>query len=99
MHDSPSKSIKFSMASPTDPSQRTRVLVSVAHIVRLVPCYFLESDGTRMVTAVGEDERAVSGQGLKRMFMVYDDLGGQYDSSSASSGGQALLERMWVESA
>ena len=99
MHDTTALSIKLSMPSPTDPSKRTRVLVSLAHIVRLVPCYYLESEGKRMVTTVEEDERAVRAQGLKRMFMVYDDLGGQYDSSSASTGGQALLERMWVESA
>ena len=99
MHDSSALSIKFSMASPTDPLKRTRVLVSVAHIVRMVPCYFLESDGKRMVTTVEEDERTVQGQGLKRMFIVYDDLGGQYDSGSAGKAGQALLERMWIESA
>jgi hypothetical protein len=29
--------------------------------------------------------------------MVYDSLGGQYDSGSASPSGQALLERMWEE--
>ena len=87
------------MSSPTDPAKRTRVLVAIAHIVRLVPCYFVESDGKRMVTTVEEDEKATRGQGLKRTFMVYDDLGGQYDSGSAGAGGQALLERMWVESA
>ena len=99
MHDITALSIKLSMPSPTDPSKRTRVLVSLAHIVRLVPCYYLESEGVRMVTAVEEDERAARAQGLKRMFIVYDDLGGQYDSSSASTSGQALLERMWMESA
>jgi hypothetical protein len=31
--------------------------------------------------------------------MVYDALGGQYDSGTASTSGQGHLERMWEESA
>ena len=98
MHDMKSISIKFSMPSVTDASQQTRVLVMVAHIVRIVPCYFVESGGKRMVTTV-ENETAASEKGLRRTFMVYDSLGGHYDSASASASGQSLLERMWVESA
>jgi hypothetical protein len=92
-----SQSVKFSMPSPTDPSKQTRVLVSLAHVVRMVPYYFVDSGGTRMITTVEGDEKAAP-RGLKRSFMVYDALGGQYDSGSASSSGQALLERMWEES-
>jgi hypothetical protein len=91
-------SIKFSMPSPTDPTKQTRVLVSLAHVVRLVPYYFVDSAGTRMVTAVEGDETSAR-QGLKRSFIVYDALGGQYDSGSASPSGQGHLERMWEESA
>jgi hypothetical protein len=91
--------IKFSMPSPTDPSKQTRVLVSLAHIVRIVPYYYVESGGKRMVTTV-EGEEAQSGpKGLKRSFIVYDSLGQQYDSGSASPSGQAHLERMWEDSA
>ena len=91
--------VKFSTASPTDPTKQTRVLVSLAHVVRLVPYYFMESGGKRMVTAVEGDEKPSGRQGLKRSFIVYDALGGQYDSGSASPSGQTLLERMWEESA
>ena len=92
-------SVKFSMPSPTDPSKRTRVLVSLAHVVRIVPYYFVESGGKRMVTAIEGEEKHSDQKGLKRSFIVYDALGGQYDSGSASPSGQALLERMWEESA
>ena len=98
MHEFQNLSIKFSMPSPTDPSKLTRVLVSLAHVVRMVPYYYVDSGGKRMVTTVeGEETRSAPG-GLKRSFIVYDALGGQYDSGSASSSGQALLERMWEES-
>ena len=98
MHDFQKHSIKFSMPSPTDPSKQTRVLVSLAHVVRIVPYYYLDSGGKRMVTAIEGEERS-TGQGLKRSFIVYDALGGQYDSGSASPSGQTHLERMWEESA
>lgn len=68
-------------------------------MVRLVPYYYLDSGGKRMVTALEGDETAKERKGLKRSFIVYDALGGQYDSGSASAPGQALLERMWEESA
>ena len=87
------------MASPTDPARQNRVLVSLAHVVRLVPYYYMESGGKRTVTPVEGDEKVRDRQGLKRSFIVYDALGGQYDSGSASPSGQALLERMWEESA
>ena len=92
-------SVRFSMQSPTDPTKTTRVLLSLAHVVRLVPYYFVDNGGKRMVTTVEGDEQSAERQGLKRSFFVYDALGGQYDSGSASSAGQALLERMWEESA
>jgi hypothetical protein len=92
-------SIKFSMPSPTDPTKQTRVLVSLAHVVRMVPYYFVESGGKRMVTAVEADEKRGPREGLKRSFIVFDALGGQYDSGSASPSGQGHLERMWEESA
>lgn len=97
MRDFKAVAVKFSMPSPTNPSKQTRVMVSLAHVVRMVPYYFLDSGGTRMVTAVEGDEKG-DRQGLKRSFMVYDSLGGQYDSVSASPSAQALLERMWEES-
>jgi len=92
-------SLKFSMPSPTDPSKQTRVLVSLAHVVRIVPYYFLDNGGKRMVTTVEGEENQSGQKGLKRSFIVYDALGGQYDSGSASTSGQAHLERMWEESA
>ena len=96
MRDFKAVAVKFSTVSPTDPSKQTRVLVSLAHVVRLVPYYFVDTGGKRMVTTVGGDEKE-DRQGLKRSFMVYDSLGGQYDSGSASPSAQALLERMWEE--
>ncbi len=99
MHDFKSTTIKFSMPSLADPSRPTQVLVIVAHIVRIVPCYYLESGGKRMVTTVETDEPGSRPQGLKRTFTVYDVIGGQYDSGSASRAAQAMLERMWEEAA
>ena len=99
MHEFQNQSIKFSAPSPSDPSKQTRVLVSVAHIVRIVPYYFVESDGRRMVTTVEGEARQAGREGLKRSFIVVDTLGSQYDSGSASPSGQAHLERMWEESA
>jgi len=87
------------MPSPTDPSRLTRVLVSLAHVVRIVPYYYVDSGGKRMITTVeGEDKRSAP-EGLKRSFMVYDALGAQYDSGTASPSAQGHLERMWEESA
>jgi hypothetical protein len=99
MHEYRSEFIKFSIASPADPSKQTQVLVSLAHVVRIVPCYFLESGGKRMVTTVEVDDGTARQQGLKRTFTVHDDIGGLYDSASASRAGRALLERLWEESA
>ncbi|HZN64835.1 MAG TPA: hypothetical protein VFB66_06005 [Tepidisphaeraceae bacterium] len=96
MRDFNAVAVKFATPSPTDPSKQTRVLLSLAHVVRLVPYYFMDSGGKRMVTAIEGDERGER-EGLKRSFIVYDSLGGQYDSGSASPSGQALLERMWEE--
>ena len=77
----------------------TRVLVPLAHVVRLVPYYFVENNGTRMVTTVEGEGKKRDREGLNRSFYVYDVLGAHYDSGSASPAGQALLERMWEESA
>jgi hypothetical protein len=87
------------MPSPTEPSKRTRVLVSLAHVVRIVPYYFVVSGGKRMVTTVESEGSRAAPEGLKRAFMVYDALGGQYDSDTASPSGQNHLERMWEGSA
>jgi hypothetical protein len=87
------------MPSPTDPSKQTRALVSLAHVVRMVPYYYVDNGGKRMVTTVEEDEGQSGQKGVKRSFIVYDALGGQYDSGSASPSGPAHLERMWEESA
>lgn len=75
------------------------MFISLAHLVKLVPYYFVDSGGKRMVTTVEGDEKNAERQGLMRSFCAYDALGGQYDSGSASPAGQALLERMWEESA
>lgn len=99
MHEYKSEFIKLSIPSAADPSKQTQVLVSLAHVVRIVPCYFLESGGKRMVTSVEVDDATSRQQGLKRTFTVHDDLGGQYDSASATRAGRALLERMWEEAA
>ena len=99
MRDFQNLSIKFSMPSPTDPSKQTRVLVSLAHVVRIVPYYYVDNGGKRMVTTVEGEEKPSGQRGLKRSFIVYDSLGGQYDSGSASPSGQGHLERMWEQSA
>ena len=99
MRDLEKLSLKFSMPSPTDPSKQTRVLVSLAHVVRIVPYYYVDNGGKRMVTTVEGEEKPSGHRGLKRSFIVYDSLGGQYDSGSASQSGQGHLERMWEQSA
>jgi hypothetical protein len=99
LHEFQKASIKFSMPSPTEPSKQTRVWVSLAHVVRIVPYYFVESGGKRMVTTVDPEKSRGTPRGLNRAFIVYDALGGQYDSNSASPAGQNHLQRMWEESA
>jgi hypothetical protein len=102
VHDFNSKSIQLHLLDPHDPSKRTRVLLSLAHVVRLVPQYYLENDGKRMLTELSEedDEAALHRRrGLKRSFLVYDDAGGCYESHSSSRQAQALLEQIWSESA
>jgi hypothetical protein len=93
-------------ADPQDPNRRTPVLLSLAHIVRLIPQYYEESGGTRMVTdlepaggaAGGEDARA-SERSLKRFFLILDDLGGTFESHTASEKAQRMLDQLWTESA
>jgi len=108
LHDFNTKSVKLHLVTPldphdpSDPGKRTRVLLSLAHLVRLVPQYFLENDGKRMVMEIGEEEEQAAlrrQRGLKRAFLVYDDAGGCYESWSASREAQALLEQIWSESA
>jgi hypothetical protein len=99
MRESDATSVKFSIPSAADPAVQTRVLVSLAHVVRLVPYYYDDSSGRRMITAVEGELRQAAAQGLKRSFYVYDALGGQYDGATASPSGQSLLERMWEQSA
>ena len=99
MHDYEAKSLKLFMADPHDPLKQTQVLVSIAHIVRLVPRYYVLSDGKRMITETEPDDARVRERGLKRSFVVYDDIGGYFDSYLASDAAQAILEQMWVEAA
>jgi hypothetical protein len=100
MHDFISKSIKLHLLDPHDPSKRTRVLLSLAHLVRMVPQYYREDGGKRIVAEVGDDEDAIRRQpGIKRSFVVYDDIGDRYESYSGSREAQALLEQIWSESA
>jgi hypothetical protein len=100
LHDFITKSIKLHLVDPHDPSKKTTVLLSLAHIVRMVPQYYLENDGKRMITEVADDEDAMQRQrGIKRSFIIYDDISGRYESYSASRKAQTLLEQIWAESA
>ena len=101
MHDYIPKSIRLLQADPKNPARRTPVLLSLAHIMRLVPQYYVESGGKRMVTDLeGEgDEAQASARGLKRFFLIVDALGATYEGHTASEKGQRLLEQMWNESA
>lgn len=99
MHDFTPKAIKLFQVDPHDPARRTQVLLSLAHIVRLVPRYYMESDGKQMVTAVEVDDSKVLERRIMRSFLVFDDIGGQFDSHGASDKAQAMLEQMWNEAA
>jgi hypothetical protein len=101
LHDYISKSIKLHLIDPHDPSKRTRVLLSLTHLVRMQPEYYRENDGgTRMVMPLGADEDATRRQpGVKRSFIIYDDMGSRYESYAGSREAQALLEQIWSESA
>ena len=99
MHDFITKSIKLHLVDPHDPSKKTRVMLSLAHVVRMVPEYYLEGDGKRMVTQVADEDPAQRQRGTKRSFIIYDDIGGRYETHSASREAQALLEQIWAESA
>ena len=100
MHDYTTKSIRLLQTDPQDPKRRTPLLLSLAHIVRLVPQYYVESGGMRMVTDLEGtgDNAGASERGLKRFFLIVDDLGGTFESHTASEAGQRLLEQMWSES-
>jgi hypothetical protein len=99
MHDYTPKAIKVVQIDPQDPTRRTRVLLSLAHIVRLVPRYYVESGGKQLITDVHVDDTEASKRGLKRSFLILDDIGGQFESHTASEKAQVLLEQMWNESA
>jgi hypothetical protein len=100
VHDYIPKAIKLLEIDPQDPSRRTGVLVSLAHIVRLVPQYYVESGGRRMVSDISAEDALTqpSESGLKRYFLILDALGGRFESHSASGKAQAMLEQMWNES-
>jgi hypothetical protein len=99
VHDFTHKAIKVVQIDPQDPTLRTWVLLSLAHIVRLVPRYYVESGGKQMITSVDVDDTQASERGLKRSFLILDDIGGRFESHTASDQAQALLEQMWNESA
>ena len=101
MHDYTVRAIRLLQTDPLDPKRQTPVSVSLAHIVRLVPQYYEESGGRRMVTDLDADATDVQAArpGLKRFFLILDTLGGTYESHTASEKGQRLLEQMWNESA
>jgi hypothetical protein len=99
VHDYTTTMIKLLQTDPHDPKRRAPVLLSLAHIVRMVPQYYVESGGKRMVTALegqGDDAQA-SARGLKRYFLILDVLGGTFESHTASDKGQRILEQMWNE--
>ena len=99
MHDFSHKAIKVDQIDPQDPLRRTRMLLYLAHIVRLVPRYYVESGGKQLITDVHVDDIEASKRGLKRSFLILDDIGGQFESHTASDIGQSVLEQMWRESA
>jgi len=101
LHDFITKSIKLHLVDPHDPSKRTRVLLSLTHLVRMEPEYYLETDGgRRMVSAVGAgEESAQRERGVKRSFIIFDDMGNRYEGYAGSREAQALLEQIWSESA
>ena len=99
MHDFAPQAIKVTQLDPQDAARRTRVLLSLAHVVRLVPRYFMESDGKQMITDVHVDDSEASKRGLKRSFLILDDIGGQFESHTASEKAQEILEQMWNQSA
>ena len=98
MHDFAAKSIKLFLIDPKDPAKRKPVLLSLAHLVRMEPEDDLESEGRRMVTPVEDKNATQQRRGIKRSFIIYDDIGGRYESRSASREAQAMLERLWAES-
>jgi len=99
MHDFAPKAIKLYQVDPHDPARQTQVLLSLAHIVRLVPRYYTQSGGKRVMTTAPADDQKATERGLKRSFQVLDDLGGEFDSYNASGKAQATLEQIWNESA
>lgn len=100
MHDCKTLFIKLQQIDPADPNRRTAAMLSLAHVVRLVPQYYIEgAGGERMVTRVDNDDNEVPQRGPKWYFLIFDDLGGQFESHTASEKGQAALEQMWNEAA
>lgn len=99
MHDYEAKSLKLFMVDPHDPLKQIQVLVSIAHVVRLVPRYYVVNGGKRTITEAEPDDARLQERGLRRSFVVYDDIGGYFDSYLASDAAQAILEQMWGEAA
>ena len=96
MHDFSPKAIKVTQIDPQHPARRTRVLLSLDHIVRLVPRYFRESEGKQMITDVHVDDTEVSKRGLKRSFLILDDIGGRFESNTASEKARVMLEHLLI---
>jgi hypothetical protein len=99
LHDFTAKSIKLLHTDPKDPTERRLVMLSLAHLVRMEPEHYVLSDGKRMVTPSDEDHETRQRRGIKRSFIIYDDIGGRYESHSASRETQSLHEQLWAESA
>jgi hypothetical protein len=99
VHDFKHTAIKVVQIDRQDPTRRTRVLLPLAHIARLVPRHYVESGGKQMITTVDVDDPKASDRGLKRSFLILDDIGGQFESQTASEAAQAILEQMWTGSA
>ena len=70
MHDFITKSIQLHLVDPPDPSKQNKALLSLVHLVRMVPQYYVENDGKRMVTDVGEESVTQRPQGIKRSFII-----------------------------
>jgi len=99
VHDFVTKSIKLQLVDPHDRSKTTTVLLSLVHLVRMEQQYYMENEGKRIMTQVRDEDAAQRQRGIKRAFIIYDDVGGRYESFSASREGQTLLEQIWSESA
>ena len=88
------------MPNPKRRHSKSRTRQRRAHDALSVPQYYIEgAGGQRIVTHVDDDNNQAPQRGLKRYFLIFDDLGGQFESHTASETGQAALEEMWHEAA